>query len=71
MKNLLLILALAASLIGCATPPPAPPQHTTLFRPGEYGSKYYRIPALVTTTQGTLLAVADRRIESQGDLPNA
>lgn len=70
MKYPLLLLAFAACAIGCAQPPEAP-QHTTLFRPGEYGSKYYRIPALVTTTEGTLLAVADRRIESQGDLPNA
>lgn len=70
MKNVLLILTLAACVAGC-TAPSEPPQHTTLFRPGEYGSKYYRIPALVTTAQGTLLAVADKRIESQGDLPNA
>ena len=46
------------------------PEHTVLYRSGDAGSRYYRIPALVTTTEGTLLAVADRRNDSQKDLPN-
>lgn len=75
MKNTLLPCLFA--LLGlCAAPsvtraaePPAP-EHTVLFRSGDAGSKYYRIPALATTAEGTVLAVADRRNDSQGDLPN-
>lgn len=48
-----------------------PLEHVSLFRSGDHGSKYYRIPALVTTTEGTLIAVADRRNDSQADLPNS
>lgn len=40
-----------------------------VFTPGDYGSRYYRIPAIVTTCDGNLLAVADKRIESMADLP--
>ena len=40
-----------------------------VFNPGDYGSKFYRIPAIVTTEDGNLLAVADKRIESMADLP--
>lgn len=49
----------------------ARPAHTLLYRSGDHGSKYYRIPALATATDGSLLAVADRRNDSQADLPNA
>lgn len=49
---------------------PEMPASTVLFRSGDHGSKYYRIPALVTAADGSLLAVADRRNDSQGDLPN-
>lgn len=65
-----LVLPLVLLLAACAARPEEP-VHTTLFRPGDHGSKYYRIPALATTAEGTLLAVADRRNDSQGDLPNA
>jgi sialidase-1 len=40
-----------------------------VFTPGEYGSKFYRIPAIATANDGTLIAVADKRIESISDLP--
>lgn len=40
-----------------------------VFNPGDFNSKYYRIPAVVTLPDGTLVAVADKRIESLGDLP--
>lgn len=36
---------------------------------GEHGSKYYRIPAIETAKDGSLVAVADRRINSNVDLP--
>lgn len=46
------------------------PEHTLVFRAGDCGSRYYRIPALITAADGSLIAVADRRNDSQGDLPN-
>lgn len=41
-----------------------------LFMPGDYGSKYWRIPAIRQLCDGTLLVVNDRRNDSQDDLPN-
>ena len=38
--------------------------------PFQDGTAYYRIPALVVTTNGTLLAFADRRYNNRNDLPN-
>ena len=38
--------------------------------PFQHGTAYYRIPALVVTTNGTLLAFADRRYNNRDDLPN-
>lgn len=42
---------------------------TTLYKPGDYGSKNYRIPAIITTVDGSLVATTDRRKNNQGDLP--
>lgn len=39
-----------------------------VFGIGEEGSKYYRIPAVVRATDGTLVAVADQRRSSKEDL---
>ena len=36
----------------------------------EAGSKYYRIPALVKAKDGSLVAIADKRGDALGDLPN-
>ncbi|MBO5720480.1 MAG: exo-alpha-sialidase [Bacteroidales bacterium] len=41
-----------------------------VFTMGENGSQYYRIPALVQTANGTLVAIADDRGSALGDLPN-
>lgn len=41
-----------------------------LFYPGYLGSKNYRIPALMTTNKGTLLASIDARIFNGNDSPN-
>lgn len=39
-----------------------------LFDKGDGGSKFYRIPAIVTAKDGTLVAVADKRWDSPKDL---
>ena len=44
-------------------------QTTDLFVQGEAGVHSYRIPALIQTGRGTLLAVADARRDSSRDLP--
>lgn len=41
-----------------------------LFDHGDLGSKFWRIPALAVAPDGTLVAVADKRNDSNGDLPN-
>lgn len=41
-----------------------------LFYPGKGHSRAYRIPALLRTSTGVLLACADARIDSQRDNPN-
>lgn len=41
-----------------------------VFTMGESGSQYYRIPAMVETANGTLVAIADQRGSALGDLPN-
>ena len=46
------------------------PFRTTVYDMNYEGSKYYRIPALVTAGDDVLLAVADRRGDKLGDLPN-
>lgn len=36
---------------------------------GDFDSKFYRIPAIATLADGTLIMVADKRIETLNDLP--
>lgn len=42
---------------------------TVLYRPGDYNSLFYRIPALITTDEGTLVVATDKRKRSNNDLP--
>lgn len=46
------------------------PAKQTLFQRGQNGVHTYRIPALATTTHGTLIACCDARLPSSADLPN-
>lgn len=46
------------------------PGRTVLFNMGDYDSQYWRIPALVTAADNSLVAVVDKRGSSLGDLPN-
>jgi len=48
----------------------SPPQQTDVFVAGQNGVHAYRIPALVTTNEGALLAVCDARVERLNDAPN-
>lgn len=43
--------------------------YTTLWAPGDYNSKNYRIPAIITTKKGTIIAIADKRKANIVDLP--
>ncbi len=43
--------------------------YEALFVPGDGGSRNYRIPALLRTDKGTIIAMADRRKFNQTDLP--
>ncbi len=42
--------------------------HKTLFISGTEGVHTFRIPAMVTSTKGTLIAATDARIDNSGDL---
>ena len=46
------------------------PTVVTLFKPGDEGSKYYRIPSIVCAPNGSLITATDKRINNDGDLPN-
>jgi len=51
--------------------PPAPlPANIPVFVNGQNGYTCYRIPAMATTTNGTILALADGRVYNCGDIPN-
>lgn len=42
---------------------------TTLYRPGDYNSLKYRIPAVITAKNGDIVAVTDKRKYNDSDLP--
>ncbi len=44
-------------------------ERSLVYCPGDYDSRFYRIPAIVTAADGSLVTVADKRIEHNGDLP--
>lgn len=61
-------------LIGCATSKKSNNStidkglvQTNLFANGADGIANYRIPALITTTKGTLLTACDARVDRRGD----
>ena len=43
--------------------------HTLLFQPGDYNSANYRIPAIITAKDGSIVAMTDKRKYNEGDLP--
>lgn len=72
----MIVTALTAAAIPSATAQNAgydnPVNHTyrsLVYNKGDFGSQFYRIPAITTLPDGTLVSVADRRINSLNDLP--
>lgn len=71
MKKLISLFLVLLALTSCeTTEAPMAPERIPLFEMGEDGSKFYRIPALVKAADGALVAVADKRGDALGDLPN-
>ncbi|MBP1647440.1 MAG: exo-alpha-sialidase [Bacteroidetes bacterium] len=62
--SVLLLLSIAVVSAGCQ-PPPRHLDH--LYRSGEEGYQCFRIPAIVTSNRGTLLAFAEGRRNGCGD----
>lgn len=73
MKKFILCTALALLCAGshavCSAQLPLG-EKVTVFDLGEAGSRFYRIPAIAVASDGTLVAVADKRGKSSADLPN-
>ena len=73
------LLALGLMMASCGTPnQPAQPTEkepdsirlrTVLYRPGDYDSKNYRIPAIITAKDGSLVVATDKRKNNDRDLP--
>ncbi|MDE6692218.1 MAG: glycoside hydrolase, partial [Muribaculaceae bacterium] len=64
----------AAASAADAIPECSPSSPTVISRSLVYSgpdsvSKFYRIPALAVATDGTIVALADRRLDSNRDLP--
>jgi len=43
--------------------------HTLLLQPGDYNSTNYRIPAVITAKDGSIVVATDKRKFNEGDLP--
>lgn len=74
IHRLLFAMALAAGCVECVTAQnvgysDGEVTRSLVFNKGDYDSQFYRIPAIVTLPDGTLVAVADKRIDKLQDLP--
>ena len=76
-KTVLLAAIIVLTAVACRKPNDEPVAQPTgpfcdsvcLYRPGDYGSAKWRIPALLCLDDGTLLAVNDKRKYNYRDLP--
>ena len=82
MKNIIIVTLLATLFACCgkndgkapdtSEPPTAEPieyYEQCLFRPGDYGSTNWRIPAILCLKDGSLLIACDKRKYNESDLP--
>ena len=72
MKKLIYSFLVLLLLTACSstTDLPKTPERVSLYEMGEAGSNFYRIPALTKAKDGALVAIADKRNDALGDLPN-
>ena len=70
------LLSIATETETCELKNPAPSgsreiilARTTLLRPGDYNSSNYRIPAVITAKDGSIVAFTDKRKYNNTDLP--
>jgi len=68
------LFSISFSIFAAFSAPPAAaptePEFVSVFVAGEQGYACYRIPAMVTTRNGVVLAVADGRLTGCSDIPN-
>ena len=74
MKKILTLAALLTVVLAvCGQPTPQRTNdtltRTVIYRPGDYGSTNYRIPAIITAKDGSLVIATDKRKFNEGDLP--
>ena len=62
-------LTMVTSACSKAVSTPEIVSQTPVFSKGDYDSKFYRIPALSVAGDGTIIALADKRIDNNADLP--
>ena len=69
--TLLALMLFAVSFLPCTAQNGAidSVRRTVLFRPGDFDSQFYRIPAVITAKDGNLVAATDRRKYNNADLP--
>ena len=63
-------IILLLTLSSCDSAPPSSPQENIVYTSGEGEYHTYRIPAIIATQEGTLLAFAEGRKGGQGDAGN-
>jgi len=68
MKHYLIMFAMTFGVVAQASN--AIQESTLVFKAGENGIKQFRIPSLVCTRKGTLIAMVDARVDRPGDIPN-
>ena len=72
-KLLTLVALLTVVMSACGQPTPQRTNdtltRTVIYRPGDYGSTNYRIPAIITAKDGSLVITTDKRKFNEADLP--
>ena len=74
MKKILALAALLMAVFAACGQPSSQRGSDTLtctviYRPGDYGSTNYRIPAIITAKDGSLVIATDKRKFNESDLP--
>jgi Neuraminidase (sialidase) len=69
MKKSFLLCLLAFCSVAVFAQTDSVISRTVLYRPGDYGSANYRIPAVITARDGSIVAVTDKRKYNEADLP--